>query len=88
MRATKADGFIGCCHAIPKINLTAKLKDIQCPTLIIVGEQDPGTPVAMARDIHNAMPGSQLVIIPNAAHLSNIEQTQAFNTALLDFIAR
>ncbi len=88
VRATQAAGFIGCCHAIPKINLTAQLKHIKCPTLIIVGEQDPGTPVAMARDIHNAMPGSELVIIPNAAHLSNIEQTQAFNNALSGFIAR
>ena len=88
VRATKADGFIGCCHAIPKINLTAKLKDIKCPTLVIVGEQDPGTPVAMARDIHAAMPGSELVILPDAAHLSNIEQTAAFNDALTDFIAR
>jgi len=88
VRATQADGFIGCCHAIPKINLTAKLKDIKCPTLVIVGEQDPGTPVAMARDIHNAMPGSELVIIPNAAHLSNVEQTAAFNDALLGFISR
>jgi 3-oxoadipate enol-lactonase len=88
VRATQADGFVGCCHAIPKINLTARLKDIKCPTLIMVGEQDPGTPVAMARDIHNAMPGSVLVIIPHAAHLSNIEQTAAFDKALLDFLGR
>jgi 3-oxoadipate enol-lactonase len=88
VRATKPEGFIGCCHAIPKINLTARLKEIKCPTLIIVGEQDPGTPVAMARDIHNAMPGSELVIIPAAAHLSNIEQTAAFDDALLGFLAR
>ena len=86
VRATKADGFIGCCHAIPKINLTAKLKDIKCPTLIIVGEQDPGTPVSMARDIHNAMPGSELVIIPNAAHLSNIEDATNFTRAVMDFL--
>jgi len=88
VRATKAAGFIGCCHAIPKINVTARLKEIKCPTLVIVGEQDPGTPVAMAREIHDNLPGSELVILPNAAHLSNVEQTQAFDAALLDFIAR
>jgi pimeloyl-ACP methyl ester carboxylesterase len=55
---------------------------------VIVGEQDPGTPVAMAREIHDAMPGSELVIIASAAHLSNIEQPQAFNAALLGFLDR
>jgi 3-oxoadipate enol-lactonase len=88
IRTTPVTGFVGCCHAIPKINLTHRLNEIACPTLIIVGEQDPGTPVAMAREIHEAKPGSELVIIPSAAHLSNVEQPQAFNDALLGFLAR
>jgi 3-oxoadipate enol-lactonase len=86
IKATSVTGFVGCCHAIPKINVTHRLKEVSCPTLIIVGEQDPGTPVAMAREIHAAKPGSKLVIIPSAAHLSNIEQPQAFTSALLDFL--
>jgi 3-oxoadipate enol-lactonase len=88
IRATPVAGFVGCCHAIPKINLTHRLKEIKCPTLVIVGEDDPGTPVAMAREIHEAKPGSELVIIPSAAHLSNIEQPQAFTAAMLKFLAR
>ena len=88
IRATPVAGFVGCCHALPTINLTHRLKDIRCPALIIVGEQDPGTPVEMSREIHGAMPGSELVIIPAAAHLSNVEQPQAFNDALLAFLAR
>ncbi|MEO7727905.1 MAG: 3-oxoadipate enol-lactonase [Burkholderiales bacterium] len=86
IRATTVAGFAGCCHAIPQINLTHRLKEIACPTLVIVGEQDPGTPVAMAREIHEATPGSQLVIIPSAAHLSNIEQAQPFTDAMLKFL--
>jgi 3-oxoadipate enol-lactonase len=86
IRATPVAGFVGCCHAIPQINLTHRLKEIQCPTLVIVGEQDPGTPVAMAREIHDAKPDSELVIIPSAAHLSNIEQADAFTAALLGFL--
>jgi 3-oxoadipate enol-lactonase len=86
IRATPVPGFVGCCHAIPKINLTHRLKEIACPTLVIVGAEDPGTPVAMAREIHQAKPGSKLVIIPSAAHLSNIEQPEAFTTALLSFL--
>jgi pimeloyl-ACP methyl ester carboxylesterase len=51
-----------------------------------VGRDDPGTPVSMAEDIHQAIPGSKLVIIPEAAHLSNLEQPDAFNKALGDFV--
>ena len=40
----------------------------------------------MAREIHQAKPGSKLVIIPSAANLSNIEQPEAFTAALLTFL--
>ncbi len=51
-----------------------------------MGKDDAGTPVAMAEDIHRAMPGSRLVVIPSAAHLSNLEQPEAFNQALGEFL--
>ena len=54
---------------------------------MICGENDPGTPPAMAREIHDNLPGSKLVLIPQAAHLSNIEQPAAFNRALAEFIS-
>ena len=88
IRNTPVAGYAGCCHAIPKLNLTHRLKEIRCPTLVLVGEQDMATPVAAAREIHSAVTGAELVIIPSAAHLSNIEQAEAFNRALLDFLAR
>ena len=84
---TPVAGFVGCSHAIPKINLSARLKEIRCPILVIVGEQDMGTPVAMAREIHDNAPGSKLVILPNAAHLSNMERPQEFDRALSEFLA-
>ncbi len=88
IRTTRPTGYIGCCHAIPKINLTDRLGAISCPVQIIVGEQDVGTPVAMSRDIHDAIPGSELVIIPSASHLSNLEQPAKFNKALLGFLSK
>jgi 3-oxoadipate enol-lactonase len=88
IRNTPPQGYVGCCHAIPKIDLTGRLWSLDCPVQVIVGEQDAGTPVAMAREIHEATPGSELVIIPNASHLSNLEQPEAFNRALLDFLGR
>jgi len=86
IRSTPVAGYVGCSHAIPKINLTARLAAIRCPSLVIVGKDDPGTPVAMAEEIHHALPGSKLTIIPAAAHLSNLEQPDAFNRALADFL--
>jgi 3-oxoadipate enol-lactonase len=85
IRSTPVAGYIGCCSAIPKINVTARLKEITCPALVIVGEQDPGTPVAMAKTIQENLPGAELVVIPSAAHLANIEQPGAFNHALTRF---
>ena len=85
--ATPVAGYAGCCHAIPKINLTARLKEIKCPILVIVGADDPGTPVAMAREIHDNAPGSKLVILPSAAHLANLEQPAGFTRALRDFLS-
>ena len=85
--ATPVAGYVGCSHAIPKINLTARLKEIKCPMLVICGEQDAGTPPAMAREIHDSAPGSKLVLIPQAAHISNMEQPQAFSRAMEAFLA-
>ena len=85
--ATPVAGYVGCSHAIPKINLTARLKEIKCPILVIVGDQDPGTPPAMAREIHDNAPGSKLVVLPQAAHLANIEQPERFTRALRDFLS-
>jgi len=85
--STPVAGYVGCSHAIPKINLTAQLKAIKCPVLVICGEQDAGTPPAMARAIHEHAPGSKLVMIPQAAHLSNLEQPQVFTKAMEQFLA-
>ena len=84
---TPVAGYAGCSHAIPKIDLTARLKEIKCPILVICGDKDPGTPPAMAREIHDNAPGSKLVLIPDAAHLSNMEKPAEFNRALEAFLS-
>lgn len=88
IRATPVAGYAGCCAALPKIDTTDRLKEIKCPALVVCGEQDMGTPLAMSQAIHAAMPGSELVVIPNAAHISNLEQPEAFDAALGRFLAR
>lgn len=87
IRSTPVVGYAGCCAAIPKINVTSRLKEIRTPTLVICGEDDPATPPAMAREIQQNIPGAKLSLIPQAAHLANIEQPEAFNRALAEFLS-
>lgn len=86
LRSTPPQGYIGCCHAIPKINTTDRLGEIQCPAMVIVGKDDPRTPVAAARTIHEALSSSELLVLESASHLSNMQQPDAFNSALLRFL--
>jgi 3-oxoadipate enol-lactonase len=86
--STPVDGFCGCCAAIAKVDTLDRLKEINSPVFIIVGEEDHGTPPAMARAIHENLPGSELKIIHSAAHLSNVEQAQVFNEAMMGFLGR
>jgi len=87
IRNTPVAGYAGCCQAISALNLTDRLSAIKVPTIVIVGEDDPGTPVAASRVIAENIKGAQLEIIPAAAHLSNIEQPEKFNRALSTFLA-
>jgi 3-oxoadipate enol-lactonase len=88
IRGTPPQGYIGCCQAIAALELTDRLGGIRVPTLVIVGEDDPGTPVAASRTIHERIKGSELVILKSASHLSNLEQAEAFNRAITTFLAR
>ena len=62
------------------------LAAIACPTLVLVGEQDKGTPPELSREIAAGIPGSRLVIIPGSGHLSTLEQPQAVNRALVEWM--
>lgn len=84
--ATPVGGYIGCSEAIRNLNYLERLSEIKTPTLIIVGEEDPGTPVTASEAIHERIPDSRLVVVPSCAHLSNVEQPEAFNRALIDFL--
>ena len=88
IRATPVNGFIGCCHAISRLDYLDRLKEIKVPALIMVGEHDHGTPPEAARVIPQNLPGSELKIIPSAAHISNVEQEKIFNDAMLGFLGR
>jgi pimeloyl-ACP methyl ester carboxylesterase len=61
------------------------LPRIAVPTLLIWGELDARSPLSVARQFDEAVPGAKLVVIPGAGHVSNLEQPQAFNDAVRGF---
>jgi 3-oxoadipate enol-lactonase len=64
------------------------LHSISVPTLVVVGEQDRLTPPESARAMSEEMPGSHLVVIPEAGHLTPVERPQDVNEALATFLAQ
>ncbi len=88
IRGTNPRGYAGCCAAISVLDLTDRLAGIKLPALVVVGEEDQGTPVAASRTIHDGIAGSELVIIPSASHLSNMEQPEVFTKSVTGFLAR
>jgi 3-oxoadipate enol-lactonase len=67
---------------------TPLLSTIKLPTLVVVGEEDTLTPPQLSLDMHNAISGSELVRIPGAGHMPNLEQPALFNEALITFLNR
>jgi 3-oxoadipate enol-lactonase len=84
--ATSLQGFVNCVNAFKEMSQCDILGEIKTPTLVIVGADDPSCPVAAAEILHAGIVGSQLEIIPDAAHLPNIEQKDQFNEILLKFL--
>jgi 3-oxoadipate enol-lactonase len=83
--ATPVAGYVGCGRAIMRLQTTARLKDIKLPVLAITGEQDGAAPGT--RHIGEAVPGAKFVNIPQASHIANVEQPEAFNRALREFLS-
>ena len=83
LAATPDEGYAGCCAAIGGMNLLDELHAITAPTLVICGAEDPATPLEMAVAIQQRIAGSQLVVLPGAAHLATVEQPARASAAIL-----
>jgi pimeloyl-ACP methyl ester carboxylesterase len=66
---------------------TPQLRRITVPTLVLVGEEDEVTPPDEARRLAASIPGASLAVIPDAGHLSNLENPESFNAALAPWLA-
>ena len=85
--ANDPECYIGHCRALMAASAKEDQPKIPCRTLVLVGDQDPVTPLASARQVVGAIQGSRLRVIPATAHMTMLECPDAFNAALIEFIA-
>lgn len=80
------EGYAGCCEAIASMDLRNRLDGIAAATLVIAAEQDEATPPVHAEDIVRRVPGARLVVVPDAAHLANVEQPDVVTRLLAEHL--
>jgi 3-oxoadipate enol-lactonase len=83
--ATPPQGYAGTCAAIRDMDMRRTTSLIDTPTLIIGGTQDPATPPPHSEALARTIRDARLVML-EAAHLSNVEQSDAFTQAVGDFL--
>jgi pimeloyl-ACP methyl ester carboxylesterase len=87
MMATSPGGFRGALEAMKfRTDASDLLPDIKVPTLVLVGEEDSVSPPDSVREWQEKIPGSRLVVLPHAGHLSNLEAPDAFSAAVVEFL--
>ncbi len=84
-RTTKS-GYIGCCEAISRCDLTEQAKMINVPTLVIVGDEDGSTPINVVQNAANLVTGSIFKVIKKAGHLPCVEQPNEVGSIFLQFL--
>lgn len=83
---TPINGYMGCTEALKQLDFKSRLGEVTVRTQFIVGADDGPHPDEMAT-MHERVPGSALHVIENAAHLSNLEQPDAFTGLITAFLA-
>jgi len=73
-------------RAMADADLRGILPAIDVPTLVLHGELDERSPLAVGKELHTKIPASQFVVLPGVGHLSNIEAADAFNLAVRTFL--
>ena len=81
--ATPAEGYAGCCAAIEHMDLEPDLARITAPTLVIAGADDPSTPPDHGARIAARVPGARMAVVPDSAHLANIQQAAEVSGLIL-----
>ena len=86
MLATSVAGYCSCAAALKTLNYFNRLPAMTRPTLYICGDADPGSPPDAMREMAAATPGAGFALIPNAAHIANMENVPEFNRVVCGFL--
>ena len=86
IRTTSPAGYAAAIRAIQQLDHRDRLGQIAAPTLVLAGEADSAVPPAAASALAAAIPGARLVVLPDAAHLGNVQQPVAFTEAVASFL--
>jgi 3-oxoadipate enol-lactonase len=86
LEETSLEGYVACCAAVRDFDCRDRLKDICAPTLVIAGAHDPATPPSDGRILAEQIPVARYAEL-NAAHLSNIEDRDRFNSQVSAFLS-
>jgi 3-oxoadipate enol-lactonase/4-carboxymuconolactone decarboxylase len=81
-------GYAVCCGVIETLDLAERIAAIRAPTLIMVGAEDPATPLAMSEDLRNRIPDAEMIIIPKLTHLLVVERPDVVNPYIAAFLER
>ncbi len=73
-------------RSLGEADLRDVLPRIDVPTLLLYGDEDVRAPMNVAEDLHAAIPGSRLVVIPGVGHMSNVEAGARFNAEVRTFL--
>jgi len=89
IEANTTEGLVSAIRAMKmRVDSALLLPSVACPTLIVTGDEDALIPQSESETMRLAIPGAELVVVPRAGHLSNLEAPRAFNDALAGFLSR
>jgi 3-oxoadipate enol-lactonase len=85
--STPREGYAGCCEALAGWDFRGELGQIEAPTLVIAGSEDTAAPPDQGRLIADRIPGGTLVVLQGAAHLGNVEPSDAFSSLVTEHLS-
>lgn len=83
---TDPEAFVTACRALREVDFTGQAGSIDCPVLIVVGNEDAATPPPMARQLDELLPNSTLVTMPGVAHAPQLQDPDGFVSNVVGFM--
>ena len=86
--ASDTSSYAAACRALGRFDAREGLSSIDCPTLILVGSEDPATPPAMAEYLHQNIANSELQVLPGLRHMTPVEAPDEVGELIGDFLKK